>query len=307
MPRISEVRNLQAFVAVAKEGNVSRAAEILHLTQPAVSLQLKRLSEDTNLVLFKRKTSGIELTRDGAMMLAKAEKVLQSLAEFSRAAQRVSGEVHGTLRIGTIIDPSFIRLGQLLAGLLDTYPKIKTELSHSISGNVLTRLRHEQLDVGFYLSTPKSDNQATPDQETEALANVQLRELTEFNYRVVAPPGWEAQINNSTWPELAALPWIGTPPDSVHSRLLADVFKTFECKQNIVALVDQEQSMIAMARSGIGLCLCRESIALDEQQSAGLSMANHINVPAILSLATLKSHRKRPVIEAFFKVLDNVW
>jgi len=307
MRRTSDIRSLQAFVTVAKEGNVSRAAKILHLTQPAVSLQLKRLSEDTGLTLFKRTGKGIELTRDGSLLLVKAERVLMSLAEFSQAAQRLTGEVRGKLRIGTIIDPNFIRLGQLLAGLLNTYPDIQTELMHGISGEVLHRLRREQIDVGFYLSDLQTANHQASEQETTALTDVNLLKLTEFNYRVIAPAGWETLVENATWPELAALPWIGTPPNSVHSRLLAGILKEHQCEQNIVALVDQEPSMIAMAHSGVGLCLCRESVALHERQAAGLSMVSHISVPAALSIATLKTNKKQPTIDAFLTVVGNVW
>jgi len=307
MHRTSDIRSLQAFVTVAKEGNVSRAAKLLHLTQPAVSLQLKRLSEDTGLTLFSRTAKGIELTRDGSLLLVKAERVLMSLSEFSQAAQRLTGEVHGKLRIGTIVDPNFIRLGQLLAGLLNTYPDIQTELMHGISGEVLNRIRREQIDVGFYLSDVQTANQQASEQEPNTLTDIKLLKLTEFNYRIVAPPGWEALVEHATWPELAALPWIGTPPNSVHSRLLAGIFKEHRCEQNIVALVDQEPSMIAMANSGVGLCLCRESIALHQRQAAGLSMAEHILVPAALSLTALKNQKKRSLIDAFFRVVEDIW
>ncbi len=305
MRRTPDIRRLQAFVIVAKERNVSRAAELLHLTQPAVSLQLKRLSEETGLRLFNRTSKGIELTSDGSMLLIKAEKVLASLAEFSHAAQRMTGEVRGRLRIGTIVDPTFIRLGQLLAGLLDSYPDIQTELTHGVSGDVLNGLIKEQIDVGFYLSEAQADSSSTT--VTGPLNEVSLTTLTEFNYRVVAPPGWETLVAGASWPDLAALPWIGTPPESVHSRLLSKIFSDHQCEQKVVALVDQEASMIAMANSGVGLCLCRESIALHERQTSGLTLVNAISVPAALSIATLKNNKNLPAIAAFFHVIESIW
>jgi DNA-binding PucR family transcriptional regulator len=63
MTIIAEPQTLRAFVAVAREGNVSRAAQRLHLSQPAVSLQLKRLAQSTGLVLFNRAPHGLALTR----------------------------------------------------------------------------------------------------------------------------------------------------------------------------------------------------------------------------------------------------
>lgn len=307
MTRTPEIRTLQAFVTVAQEGNVSRAAEILHLTQPAVSLQLKRLSEDTGLTLFDRGSKGVTLTKEGTALLAKANRVLSSLTEFNQTAKRMTGRVQGKLRIGTIVDPSFIRLGQLLAGLIDAYPEVHTSLSHGISGEVLAGLRRSNIDVGFFLGGigdyPKEKvNPAIGD-----LEDFHLVELTQFNYRVIGPASWENQISRANWSELATMPWIGTPKDSVHSRLLSGIFAKHHCTQNVVALVDQEVSMMAMVQSGVGLSLCRESIALHEQQSGTVAIAEPVRIPTALCAVTLKQRQQDPVVDAFFNVLMQVW
>ena len=77
-----DLQTLRAFVAVAREGNVSRAAERLHLSQPAVSLQLKSLATHTGLLLFTRTPQGLALTRDGAALLPHAEKTLSAANDF---------------------------------------------------------------------------------------------------------------------------------------------------------------------------------------------------------------------------------
>lgn len=307
MTRTPEIRSLQAFVIVAQEGSVSRAAEILNLTQPAVSLQLKRLSEDTGLTLFHRASKGLGLTTEGVVMLAKANRVLSSLTEFNLTAKRMTGRVQGKLRIGTIVDPSFIRLGQLLAGLIDAYPEVQTSLTHGISGEVLTGLRRGKVDVGFFLGAIEDYAQTHVNHPNESLDDFYTRKLTEFNYRVIGPAGWEYQIKHAQWDELAAMPWIGTPENSVHSRLLDTIFHERGCTQNVVARVDQESSMMAMVQSGIGLSLCRESIALHEQQSGAISIANSVSIPTALCAVTLKAHQKDPVVDAFFNVLEMVW
>ena len=129
MMKFSKINTLVAFVTVAREGSVSRAAEALNLTQPAISHQLKRLNEETGVTLFSRTVTGLKLTRDGEALQKRAQLVLDALTEFKQSAQRRTGQVGGKVRIGTIIDPEFIRLGQFLVSMLDNYPDIETELT----------------------------------------------------------------------------------------------------------------------------------------------------------------------------------
>ena len=150
----TDLQALRAFVAVAREGNVSRAAQYLHRSQPAVSLQLKSLAASTGLLLFTRTPQGLALTRDGAALLPHAEKALAAAADFGHAAQRLHSTVRGTLRIGTILDPEFTRLGAFLRQLVEAAPQVDTELRQGMSGEVLAQLARQELDVGFYLGDP---------------------------------------------------------------------------------------------------------------------------------------------------------
>jgi DNA-binding transcriptional LysR family regulator len=147
-----DLASLKAFCAVAREGNVSRAATRLHLTQPAVSLQIKALQERSKLQLFTRTPKGLALTRDGAALLPQAEKVLAALQDFGQSARNLHSTLRGTLRVGTILDPEFTRLGEFLKQLVESAPQIDTELRQAISGEVLTQLAQGDLDVGFYLA-----------------------------------------------------------------------------------------------------------------------------------------------------------
>lgn len=96
MLQSADLRTLRAFVTVAREGNVTRAAELLHVTQPAVTLQLKRLAAETGLLLFRRTSTGLELTQEGALLAAKAEQVLAALTDFGQTAGHLSTRVRGS-------------------------------------------------------------------------------------------------------------------------------------------------------------------------------------------------------------------
>jgi len=295
-----DLQILRAFVLAAREGNVSRAAERLHLTQPAVSLQLKRFAEETGLTLFTRTPHGLALTADGAAMLPQAERVLAAVGDLQQAARKLQGTVRGALRIGTILDPEFTRLGVFLRELVEAAPQIETELRHGMSGSVLAQVLRGELDVGFHLD-PGEDGQ------TATSAPLSVRTLTRFTYRVVAPAGWGPQVLGRDWKALAALPWLATPPESAHHRLLERVFAPLGLSPRRVALVDQEASMLDLLKSGIGLSLVRDSIAIRECQAHGLVMADRVQLDCALRFVSLAARRDEPVIASAWDALARAW
>ncbi|MGH1354867.1 MAG: LysR family transcriptional regulator [Thalassovita sp.] len=303
MERFSNINTILAFVTVAREGSVSRAAEVLNLTQPAISHQIKRLGEETGITLFDRTPTGLRISHDGAAVLSKAERVLEAMTEFQRSARLRSGQISGKLRIGTIVDPEFIRLGRMLAQLRTEHPGIATELMHGVSGNVLKWLKQGRVDAGFYLCGPDDLEQMGSESEDP----IHAIKLADFSYRVIGPAGWQNTVEDADWASLATLPWIGTPETSVHRRLLGKVYEDLDNRLNVVALVDQEASMLEMVRSGIGLSLCRDSIALHQKQSFGLAVCNSVSVPACLCFVALDRRKDSPILTAIFNLLQSSW
>jgi len=324
-----DIQTLRIFAAVAREGNLSRAADKLALTQPAVSLQMKGLQAATGLTLFTRSAQGMNLTRDGAALLPLAEKVLAAQGDFKNAAAGLHTQVRGKLRIGTILDPAFTRLGAFLRVLVETAPQVETELRQAMSGEVLAQIDRGELDVGFYLGSPNPLSAATAASKPNrpsALANraqsainsganeaqaspprFAVRELMHFTYRVLAPAGWGPRVLGKDWKALAALPWIATPPASAHHRLLASVFEPLGVEPRRVALVDQEASMLDLVKSGVGLSLVRDSIAMRESQSAGLVIADQVQLQSVLVFVCLHTQRHAPVVASAWRALETVW
>ncbi|MEO8024519.1 LysR family transcriptional regulator [Polaromonas sp.] len=324
-----DIQTLRIFAAVAREGNLSRAADKLALTQPAVSLQIKGLQAATGLTLFTRSAQGMNLTRDGAALLPLAEKVLAAQGDFKNAAASLHTQVRGRLRIGTILDPEFTRLGAFLKVLVEMAPQVETELRQAMSGEVLAQIERGELDVGFYLGIPEQvpghaadfESNRSPalsgrgqiainsgaDRQDGRLSLFTVRELTHFTYRVLAPAGWGPQVRGKGWKALAALPWIATPPASAHHRLLASVFGPLGVEPHRVALVDQEASMLDLVKSGVGLSLVRDSIAMRESHAAGLVIADQVSLQSVLCFVSLGAQRQAPVVASAWQALEAVW
>jgi len=291
-----DLTQLRAFISVAHEGNLTRAADKLHLTQPAVSLQIKGLQESLGLQLFNRSAAGMVLTAEGNKLLPLAERVLADVQELRRHAadfRSSTGELSGALAIGTILDPEFIRLGGFLKLLVERHPQLSTQLAHHMSGSVLNEIRASKLDVGFFLGEPGQ--------------GFQTMELTSFTYKVIAPAGWKNRVSGKGWKELSRLPWIWTPPESAHHRLLSRIFAQNHVKPHTVALVDQESSMLDLVKSGVGLSLARASIALNQAHAHGLVIADAVELSTQLSFICLEKRQHDPVIQAVFRLLQEIW
>jgi DNA-binding transcriptional LysR family regulator len=275
-----DITQLRAFVTVAYEGNLTRAAERLHVTQPAVSLQIKSLQATLNVQLFARSPHGMTLTDDGAKLLPYAERVIACFTEFRQGADALHSTLSGSLAIGTILDP-------------ECYPQLSTELRHGMSGWVYQQIKTGALDFGYYLGIPGPEFHS--------------QTLTSFTYNVVAPHGWKSRVTGKDWPALAKLPWIWSPQESVHNRLLSKVFSGYKLTPNKVALVDQEPSMLDLVKSGVGLSLVRESIALREAHAHGLVIADQVSLATELSFICLAKRKNEPVVAAIFALLHTLW
>ncbi len=293
---------LRAFVTVAREGNLTRAAVQLHVSQPAVSLQIKNLQETLGIALFSRTSHGLILTRDGETLLPHAERALTAASEVRRVAAALRHEISGRLTIGTILDPEFLRLGGFLRALVETYPRIETALRHGMSGWVSERLKARDLDVGFYIGDPAID-------EPRDAARFHVVQLKPYLYRVLAPAGWKDRVNRGErgWVALARLPWIWTPPESAHNRLLTRIFDAHGVQPVKVAEVDQEPSMLDLVKSGVGLTLVRDSIALAEAHAHALTIVEGVTVPTQLSFIVLAERREEPSIAAALRLIEDQW
>jgi DNA-binding transcriptional LysR family regulator len=289
---------LRAFVTVAKEGNMTRAAERLCMTQPALSLQLKKLQQSIATPLFERHPRGMHLTQAGRQLLPAAERVLTAMSEFQASAASLKGSVLGSLSLGTILDPEFLRLGACLRLLAERHPAVSFTLRHGMSGAMAADVAAGKLDVAFALGPP---GLADLREQFEVLA------LTDFVYRVVAPPNWGGQVRGKTWRELAQLPWIGTPPESVHHRLLARVAAAEAVEFNIVAQVDLEPSMMDLVKSGVALALARDSQALRAAHADGVVIADAVVLPAELAVVCRKERYQEQTVAAAMNIVAEVW
>lgn len=310
MDELPRTQSLRCFITVAREGTVSRAAQLLDLTQPAVSLQLKGLEESTGLLLFNRTPGGFTLTEAGASLLPLAHKAVSAASDFRTMAGSLNDIQRGTLRVGTILDPEFIRLGPFVRGLAGAMPKTELLLRHGDNDGVLGQIGRSELDVGFRIDIGAADQQPGAGFSPRGIEDgkFQFLPLASHDYRVIVPPGWADRIAAKPWADLARLPWITTPPGSVHQWLLDDVFRPLRTAQRRVADADREDAMIDFVESGVGLGLVSDAaLAQRAVHKRNFIIVDRLSLSCELGFVCLTVRRHEPAIAQAFTALQAVW
>lgn len=148
-----DLRVLKYFLVVAREENITKAAELLHVSQPAISRQIAQLEEELGIQAFKRSNHHITLTEDGMLLKRRAQEMID-LAEKTRQdfAQKKE-EIAGEIAIGSGELFSVCALGKMLADFQALHPKVRYNLFSGNADHIKERIESGTLDLGL-LSLP---------------------------------------------------------------------------------------------------------------------------------------------------------
>ncbi len=141
-------RRLQVFHTVAKLLSFTKAAESLHMTQPAVTFQVRQLEEHFNTRLFDRTHNRINLTEAGKQVYAYADKIFDLYAEMNNAVREVTGEVSGALVIGASTTIAEYMLPALLGDFKVKYPDVTVHLKVSNTDGIVHMVENNDIDLG---------------------------------------------------------------------------------------------------------------------------------------------------------------
>ena len=291
---LMELNRLRSFAAVAETGHLTRAAEKLHISQPALSAQIKALEDELDLTLFERTSTGMALTAAGKRLLAEAEKILGAAQTFQAEARALKGSISGKARVGTLSDPEFIRLGEFMGAAVVRYPLLEIEFQHEITGVAMRRVRDGTLDASFYYGNITFSQ----------IASVALRELT---YRIAAPAAWRDRLQSAGWSEIVALPWIMPPPVSTHNQFASALFREHGVEPSKLIGADDEAVVSSLVVSGVGVALMREDVALQKAQAGEVYLWQDTRIGTTLRFLFMRSREHDPVIRALLDVVKDVW
>jgi DNA-binding transcriptional LysR family regulator len=289
-----ELYQLKSFAAVAELGHLTRASEKLHLSQPALSAQIRALEDELSVTLFERTSSGMVLTAAGRRILPEAEQVIDASLALLRTARTVNGEVAGAVRVGTLADPEFIRVAEFLAMAVERFPGLEIELHHEVSGAAFEQVRDGSLDASFYYGELRHPS-------------VGARKLREIAYRVAAPAAWRGAVDAAGWPEIAAMPWVMAPPISTHHALATEWFRTRDLAPVKRVEADNDRVITALVVGGLGVALMREDLAFAAAAAGQVCLWQDARLATQLQFIYRSQRARDPVVQGLLEVIAALW
>lgn len=276
-----DFKQLKAFLAVAETGNVTRAAQVLHLVQPAVSRQLKLLEEDIGAPLFERERHGMVLTAAGHSLISYARR---AMLELERARAEIAGAnngIGGLVTLGLLPSSIDALAGPLVSALAANFPGIQVRISMGYAGTLLKWLESGEVDAALLYGAERS-------------SDIQTRPLIEEPLWVIGPKDSGLRKNRPvTLSDLAGTPLV-LPSTSHGIRTLVD----HACAvSNTELRISVETNALSVQRSlvlsGHGLTILPPIAVADDLRTKQLTGAP-LTQPAITRTIVLALPLNRP-------------
>ncbi|MGF6872749.1 LysR substrate-binding domain-containing protein [Paraburkholderia sp. MM5477-R1] len=253
MKRQLQLRQIEAFKALIEQGTVSRAAEVLHVTQPAVSKLLVHLEEETGLQLFERVKGRLTATAQGMRLYGEVDRVFAGLRQIEEAIAIIQRKEMSHFAIGVLpeLSGSFIRRATMmfLSRCPDVRPTIHMRASNIVSDRVATR----QMDVGFTTSLMSSPNSVvTPIMESPLVC--------------IMPKGHPLSRREFVSPEhVEGIPFIGYAADNRTTNAFNDAIRAYGVDLNVVLESETTPTLCEFVSAGLGISLVHPLSVIDMQ------------------------------------------
>lgn len=291
-----EIYQLRTFVAVAQQGHLTQAAELLHLSQPAVTAQIKALEEELGMALFERFPGGVQLTEGGKAFLPDAEHILAVSRDMLYRAKAMVAEPKGKVKIGTVGVAARLRIGPWLALLRQRCPLITVQTTHGISGAILNEVRKKTLDGGFYFGR-------------NPFQNVNTLPLSELGFCVAIPLSLADNLQQADWKTLGKAPWLGLSQFMSLSGITQELWRMQNIAPKRVGEFDDEATLAELVKAGLGVSLLAERTArrFEAEGSIALWRGGEIAITAPLQFIYSAERQSDPMLMLLLDSLREIW
>ncbi|UFI02544.1 LysR family transcriptional regulator [Roseibium aggregatum] len=278
-----DIRQLRYFQEIVAQGSLTRAAESLHVAQPALSLHLKNMEEQLGTRLLTRSRSGVTPTEAGELLLQRARAILEDLARTEDDIRNLEIDPSGIVRIGLPGTISAMVSLPLILAARERFPRITLNITEAMSGFVGDWLSEGKIDLAVLYSRSKD-------------ARIRSELLLEEELVVL----WPADAERPQEMNMAALDNVPMVlPSGAHGlRVLIDrTFQALGFAPEIAMEIDSFNNIKRLVAAGFGPSIL-PLYAVTEEVAAGSLCVSRIAAPGLWRGAHLMSPGGRPVTRA---------
>ncbi|MGN0266790.1 MAG: LysR family transcriptional regulator [Lachnospiraceae bacterium] len=239
-----EIRVLRYFLMVAREENITRAAELLHVTQPTLSRQLMQLEEELGVKLFQRSNHSIRLTEDGMLLRKRAQDIVSLADKTENEFHHKEDNLAGEIAIGSGESRNVQSLAKIISLFQKKYPGVRYDFYTANADDIKERLDRGLLDIGLLMEPVDISKYNFVRLEKRERWGVLVRQDSEL-----------AQKDTVTPADLIYIPLIMVKRALVQNEL-ANWFGDYYDQIHVVATYNLINNAAVMVENGIGAALC---------------------------------------------------
>lgn len=289
------LRQLQVFASVARHSSFARAAEELHLTAPAVSMQIKQLEAVIRLPLFDRSGNSVSLTLTGEYFLVHVQRMLGALREAENVVGKLRKVQTGVLQLGMLTTAKYF-VPHLLAAFMKVHPGVQPRLVEGNRQSLVDALHRNELDLAIMGRPPKE-----LDTRAEPFAPHPLGIVASARHPLAHTPQIEVD-------ELTREPFIIREPGSGSRLAMEALFREWRITPPVLMQMTSNESIKQAVMADLGIAFISLHTVCDELHTGKLVMLHVDELPLLRDwqLVHLSARVLSPAAEMFrHYVLEN--
>lgn len=282
------LRQLQIFMIAAEHESFARAAELLHLTQPAISMQMKRLAEMLGVDLFAKDGRDLKLTLSGQALLPYVRQVAQTLQEAAEEIDAINGLRHGRVRLGMVTTTQYFS-PRLTTEFKKQFPEIELHITIANRRNIVSKLELNEIDLAIMGRTPSR-------------LSVDAADFYEHPYVIIAPQLHPLANKTKIAPEaLQSESFLARESGSGTRMILDRFFIKHELNQPRIQEFSSNESIKQGVMAGMGLAVISAHTIHLERQAGLLSVLDVHTMPTLRTwyILNLQNKTLSPSVQAF--------
>ncbi len=252
-----ELHQLRCFLAIIEEGGFNKATTRLHITQPALSYQIKQLEQELSARLFHRKPGGVSPTEAGRVLFQHTQEIMDAVRRARHAVSELADGVGGEVRIGTINSVGIYFLPQVLWHIRENFPDARPTVLYRFSAEIVDALLANRIDLAL-VANPRSDRRFRMETIVEEKVSLVCGRSHPFYGRKMIRPS-----------ELKGLQFISLSTESPTGKLIREFLARLGVSVEPVVSTDNVETVKKMVEIGLGVAFLPDMVTAGEISCQG--------------------------------------